>query len=263
MFGGCTCVARRRAELGRPTDRGVVRRGRARDARHGHGLRRHQPRRRANADRATARPAYRSSRSMSTVASGDRRRDRRLPSAGIPSRACGTFPRAITGSSRSSTSTREFARADGHTVWLHMDQWEGQNWKRSPGNLYGDPVKITFDPQSYDADQARRRQGDSAGAGAGRHRHGQAHQDPEPDPDQVVGPSDLSRRDRAAAEGLRRASGREYPVVYIRDTSRCRAPGGFGARRRFDKLLARRTRRRESSTSRSSIRRRTTTIPTA
>ena len=40
----------------------------------------------------------------------------------------------------------KFARADGKTVWLHMDQWEGQNWKRSPGNLYGDPVKVTFDP---------------------------------------------------------------------------------------------------------------------
>ena len=26
-----------------------------------------------------------------------------------------------------------FPRADGKTVWLHMDQWEGQNWKRSPG----------------------------------------------------------------------------------------------------------------------------------
>jgi hypothetical protein len=41
----------------------------------------------------------------------------------------------------------KFARADGHTVWLHMDQWEGQNWKRSPGNLYGDPVRITIDPR--------------------------------------------------------------------------------------------------------------------
>ncbi len=41
-----------------------------------------------------------------------------------------------------------FPRADGKTVWLHMDQWEGQDWKRSPGNLYGDPVKIMFDPQS-------------------------------------------------------------------------------------------------------------------
>ncbi len=42
----------------------------------------------------------------------------------------------------------KFARADGHTVWLHMDQWEGQNWKSSPGNLFGDPVKIKFDPAS-------------------------------------------------------------------------------------------------------------------
>jgi putative esterase len=41
-----------------------------------------------------------------------------------------------------------FARADGKTVWLHNDQWEGQNWKRSPGNLMGDPVKVTFDPKS-------------------------------------------------------------------------------------------------------------------
>jgi Putative esterase len=41
-----------------------------------------------------------------------------------------------------------FARADGKTVWLHMDQWEGQDWKRSPGNLFGDPVRVTFDPRS-------------------------------------------------------------------------------------------------------------------
>jgi hypothetical protein len=41
-----------------------------------------------------------------------------------------------------------FPRADGHTVWLHMDQWEGQNWKRSPGNLFGTPTKVHFDPQS-------------------------------------------------------------------------------------------------------------------
>jgi len=41
-----------------------------------------------------------------------------------------------------------FARADGKTVWLHMDQWEGQNWKRSPGNLFGDPVRVRYDPAS-------------------------------------------------------------------------------------------------------------------
>jgi len=37
-------------------------------------------------------------------------------------------------------------RADGHVVWLHMDQWEGQNWRTSPGNLFGDPVKVTITP---------------------------------------------------------------------------------------------------------------------
>ena len=42
----------------------------------------------------------------------------------------------------------KFSRADGKTVWMHMDQWEGQDWKRSPGNLFGDPVKITYDPKS-------------------------------------------------------------------------------------------------------------------
>jgi Putative esterase len=41
-----------------------------------------------------------------------------------------------------------FPRADGHTVWMHMDQWEGQNWKRSPGNLYGEPVKVKIDAAS-------------------------------------------------------------------------------------------------------------------
>jgi hypothetical protein len=42
----------------------------------------------------------------------------------------------------------KFARADGKTVWMHMDQWEGQNWKRSPGNISGTPVKVMFDPAS-------------------------------------------------------------------------------------------------------------------
>lgn len=41
-----------------------------------------------------------------------------------------------------------FQRADGHTLWLHNDQWEGQDWKHSPGNLYGEAVKVHFDPAS-------------------------------------------------------------------------------------------------------------------
>jgi hypothetical protein len=36
----------------------------------------------------------------------------------------------------------EFPRADGHTLWAHMDQWEGQNFTRSPGNLYSEPRRV-------------------------------------------------------------------------------------------------------------------------
>jgi hypothetical protein len=39
----------------------------------------------------------------------------------------------------------EFHRADGHTVWLHMDQWEGQHFNRSPGNLYSEVEKVHLD----------------------------------------------------------------------------------------------------------------------
>ncbi len=37
----------------------------------------------------------------------------------------------------------EFKRADGHVLWMHDDQWEGQHWNRAPGNLYSDVEKIT------------------------------------------------------------------------------------------------------------------------
>ncbi len=40
----------------------------------------------------------------------------------------------------------EFKRADGHTLWLHNDQWEGQHWNRSPGNLFSEVKKINIDP---------------------------------------------------------------------------------------------------------------------
>ncbi len=39
----------------------------------------------------------------------------------------------------------EFKRADGHTVWMHDDKWEGQKWNRSPGNLYSSVKKMTLD----------------------------------------------------------------------------------------------------------------------
>jgi len=39
-----------------------------------------------------------------------------------------------------------FERADGHTVWMHMDQWEGQNWRRSPGNVISAVQRLRIDP---------------------------------------------------------------------------------------------------------------------
>lgn len=41
-----------------------------------------------------------------------------------------------------------FHRADGHVIKLPMDQGEGQNWRRSPGNLFSQPQRITFDPDT-------------------------------------------------------------------------------------------------------------------
>ncbi|MFK7845822.1 MAG: alpha/beta hydrolase-fold protein [Rhodothermales bacterium] len=41
-----------------------------------------------------------------------------------------------------------FNLSTGHTVKLPMDQGEGQQWRRSPGNLYSVPEKIFIDPKS-------------------------------------------------------------------------------------------------------------------
>lgn len=37
----------------------------------------------------------------------------------------------------------EFKRSDGHTLWMHMDQWEGQDWRRSPGNVVSEVQQLT------------------------------------------------------------------------------------------------------------------------
>ena len=45
----------------------------------------------------------------------------------------------------------QFHRSDGHVIWAHMDQWEGQHFTRSPGNLYSDVRKVHLDPAAgYD-----------------------------------------------------------------------------------------------------------------
>jgi hypothetical protein len=45
----------------------------------------------------------------------------------------------------------EFHRSDGHTIWAHMDQWEGQQFNRSPGNFYSEVQRVHLDPSAgYD-----------------------------------------------------------------------------------------------------------------
>lgn len=39
-----------------------------------------------------------------------------------------------------------FARADGHVIWVHNDQWEGQHFNASPGNLVSAVQRVHWDP---------------------------------------------------------------------------------------------------------------------
>jgi len=40
----------------------------------------------------------------------------------------------------------QYHRADGHTIWAHQDQWEGQHFNTSPGNFISTVQKIHYDP---------------------------------------------------------------------------------------------------------------------
>ena len=40
----------------------------------------------------------------------------------------------------------EYHRQDGHVIWAPQDQWEGQRWAFSPGNLVSAPQRVTVDP---------------------------------------------------------------------------------------------------------------------
>lgn len=40
----------------------------------------------------------------------------------------------------------ECHRSDGHTIWVHMDHWEGQQFNSSPGNIYSKVERVHLDP---------------------------------------------------------------------------------------------------------------------
>ncbi|MEO1616013.1 MAG: alpha/beta hydrolase-fold protein [Planctomycetota bacterium] len=46
----------------------------------------------------------------------------------------------------------ECKRSDGHTVFVHLDQGEGQNWRRSPGNLLSSPKEVQIDESTKGID---------------------------------------------------------------------------------------------------------------
>jgi hypothetical protein len=41
----------------------------------------------------------------------------------------------------------KFARADGHTIWAHMDEWEGQQFNTAPGSLVSAVRRVHVDPK--------------------------------------------------------------------------------------------------------------------
>ena len=126
-----------------------------------------------------------------------------------------------------------FERADGHTLWLHEDQGEGQSWRRSPGNLFGAPVTVTVGPEGGPIELVC---------------------DQEIPPIEFPADTDMVKRFRIRSEKLSAFWGRDvelgatvllprgyddhpdarYPVCYIQGHYSLRAPGGYGRGRSFD-----------------------------
>ena len=65
---------------------------------------------------------------------------------GYPARALGEIPAGKYWLQAVFNKYTRFDRADGHTLWMHNDQWEGQNWRRSPGNLISPVLEMEVDP---------------------------------------------------------------------------------------------------------------------
>ena len=97
-------------------------------------------------------------------------------------------------------------RADGHTIWVHADQWEGQQFAESPGNLVSKARRVHIAPRASSAIRLTLSDVIPPVQISGRHEMDQAHQDPERTAHEVLGSSHLSRRRRAAAARVRRTS---------------------------------------------------------
>jgi hypothetical protein len=65
---------------------------------------------------------------------------------GFPSRTLGEVPPGDYFVQAVLNVYTECHRSDGHTIWAHMDQWEGQEFESSAGNLISEPQRAHFDP---------------------------------------------------------------------------------------------------------------------
>ena len=68
--------------------------------------------------------------------------------AGFPVRTLGDLPAGEYYVQALLNVYTEFHRADGHTIWAHMDQWEGQQLASSPGNLLSPVRRVRLAPGS-------------------------------------------------------------------------------------------------------------------
>ena len=99
-------------------------------------------------------------------------------------------------------------RSDGHTLWVHLDQWEGQQFNRSPGNLYSEVEQVRLDPAAgYEVELSltktippREVPRDTEWV---KHIKIQSRL-----ADEILGPADLSWRHGIAAQGIRLTSHR-------------------------------------------------------
>jgi hypothetical protein len=66
--------------------------------------------------------------------------------AGFPVRTLGDLPPGDYYVQALCNVYTEFHRADGHVIWAHMDQWEGQQPASSPGNLLSAVRKVRLAP---------------------------------------------------------------------------------------------------------------------
>ncbi len=67
---------------------------------------------------------------------------------GYPLKSLGEIPPGVYQVQALLNIYTEFHRADGHVVWAHMDQWEGQQFNISPGNLHSEARELRLDPKA-------------------------------------------------------------------------------------------------------------------